>query len=73
MSVLRKLVAQVSSRTFSLVREVDPTPPHQFEVDNAKKESLIKELKKGERSGFVAAFDGEALLKDLHRRHAGKE
>ena len=43
-SVLRKLVGQVRSRTFSLVREVDPSVLRQFEVDDAKKESLIKEL-----------------------------
>ena len=72
MSVLPKLVGQVRSRTFSLVREVDPTALHQFEVEDAKKESLINELKKGDRSGFVAAFDGAAFLKNLHRKHARK-
>lgn len=73
MSFFRKLVVQVRSRTFSLVREVDPSALRQSEVEDAKKESLINELKKGERSGFVADFDGVAFLKDLHRRRAGKE
>ncbi len=73
MSVLRKLFGLVRSRTFSLVREVGPSTLRQFEVEETKKKSLIKELKKGERSGFMAAFDGDALLKDLHRRHADKE
>jgi antitoxin ParD1/3/4 len=72
MSVLRKLVAQVRSRTFSLVRKVDPSALHQFEVEDAKKESLINELKKGEWSGFVADFDGDTFLKGLYRKHARK-
>jgi len=62
----------VRSRTFSMAREVDPSAMRQLEVEDAKKESLVNELKKGERSGFVADFDGEAFLKDLHRKHARK-
>jgi len=38
----------------------------------AKTECLSKELKKGERSGFVSNFDGASFLKDLRRRHARK-
>jgi len=37
-----------------------------------KKQSLNKKLKKGERSGFLADFDGDAFLKDLHRKHVRK-
>jgi antitoxin ParD1/3/4 len=55
-----------------MAREVDPSAMRQLEVEDAKKESLINELKKGDRSGFVAAFDGEAFLKNLHRKHARK-
>jgi antitoxin ParD1/3/4 len=72
LSVLSKLVGLVRSRTFSLVRELDPSTLRQFEVKEAKKEILIKELEKGERSGFVADFDGEAFLKGLYRKHARK-
>ncbi len=72
MSVLCKLIGQLRSRTFSLVRVVDPSALRQFELEVAKKESLIKEFEKGERSGFVPAFDGDAFLKDIHRKHARK-
>ena len=72
MSVLRKLVGQLRSRTFSWVWEVDPSALRQFEMEDAKNEGLIKDLKKGERSGFVPDFDGDAFLKDLHRKHARK-
>ena len=72
MSVLRKLVGLVRSRTFSLMRVVDRSLLRQFVMEETKKESLIKELKKGERSGFVPDFDGDAFLKDLHRKHARK-
>lgn len=72
MSVLRKLVGQLRSRTYSWVWEVDISALRQFEMEDAKKESLIKVLKKGERSGFVADFDGDALLKGLHQKHARK-
>jgi antitoxin ParD1/3/4 len=71
-SFFRKLVVQVGSRTFSLVREVDPSALRQSEVEDAKKESLINELKKGERSGFVADYDRDAFLKDLRQKHASK-
>lgn len=73
MSALRKLVGLVRSRPFSCVRAADPSAQCQFEVEDAKKESLINELKKGERSGFVVAFDGEVFLKDLHRKHLGSD
>jgi antitoxin ParD1/3/4 len=43
-----------------------------FEVEETKKESLIKALKKGERSGFVADFDRNGFMEELHRKHARK-
>ena len=72
MSVLSKLVGLVRSRTFSLMRVVDRSLLRQFVMEETKKESLIKELKKGERSGFVPDFDGDALLKGLYQKHARK-
>ena len=72
MGVLRKLVGQLRYRTFSWVWEVDPSALRRFEMEVAKNEGLIKDLKKGERSGFVPDFDGDAFLKDLHRKHARK-
>lgn len=34
-----------------------------------KKKELIQELKKGEKSGFVKAFDRQIFLKDLHEKY----
>jgi antitoxin ParD1/3/4 len=64
-----KFVArQVKSGKFSSVSEVIRAALRLFEVEETKKERLIKALKKGERSGFVADFDADAFLKDLHRK-----
>jgi antitoxin ParD1/3/4 len=63
---------QVKSGKYTSVSEVIRAALRLFEVEETKKESLIKELKKGERSGFMADFDGDAFLKDLHRKHARK-
>ena len=63
---------QVKSGKFTSVSEVIRAALRLFEGEETKKESLVRELKKGERSGFVADFDGDAFLKDLHRKHARK-
>ena len=63
---------QVKSGKYASVSEVIRSALRLFEFEEAKKEGLIKELKKGERSGFVPDFDGDAFLKDLHRKHARK-
>ena len=33
---------------------------------------FIKELKKGEKSGFVKDFNRDTFLKDLHNKHLSK-
>nr|WP_317043455.1 hypothetical protein [Nonlabens spongiae] len=40
-----------------------------FEHQESKKAELIKELKKGEKSGFEENFDRNDLLKNLHEKH----
>lgn len=42
-------------------------------MKETKKETLIKELKKGECSGFVEDFNGDVFLKYLHRKHLGSD
>jgi len=37
-----------------------------------KKDDIIEELKKGERSGFVTDFDGDIFLNGLHLKHGRK-
>lgn len=63
---------QVKSGKFTSVSEVIRAALRLFEVEETKKERLIKELQKGERAGFVPDFDGDAFLKGLHRKHARK-
>ena len=62
---------QVRSGKFSSVSEVIRSALRLFEFEEAKKESLIKALKKGERSGFVSDFDRDGFMKDLHWKYAG--
>ncbi|MCB0767003.1 MAG: type II toxin-antitoxin system ParD family antitoxin [Flavobacteriales bacterium] len=63
---------QVKSGKFTSVSEVIRAALRLFEVEESKKESLIKELKKGERSGFVVDFDRNTFIKDLHRKRSAK-
>jgi antitoxin ParD1/3/4 len=39
-----------------------------FEHEESKKAELIKELKKGEESGFIKDFDRTSFLENLHQR-----
>ena len=63
---------QVKSGRFTSVSEVIRAALRLFEVEETKKESLIKELKKGERSGFLPEFDRNEFLTGLHRKHGRK-
>ncbi len=63
---------QVKSGKFTSVSEVIRAALRLFEVEETKKESLIKELKKGERSGFVLDFERKDFLPGLHRKHGRK-
>jgi hypothetical protein len=40
-----------------------------FEYEVSKKADLIKELKKGEKSGFIKDFDRDSFLRELHKKH----
>ena len=63
---------QVKSGKFSSASEVIRSALRLFEFEEIKKESLIKALKKGEQSGFIAHFDRAEFVKGLLRKHAGK-
>jgi antitoxin ParD1/3/4 len=63
---------QVKSGKFTSVSEVIRAALRLFEVEETQKESLVKELKKGERSGFVPDFDPKDFLAGLHRKHGRK-
>lgn len=63
---------QVQSGKFSSVSEVIRAALRTFEYEETKKAELIKELKKGEESGFVKNFDRDTFLNTLHQKHLAK-
>jgi len=63
---------QVKSGRYSSASEVVRTALRMFVQEESKKAELIKELKKGEKSGFVKGFNRDTFLKDLHNKHLSK-
>ncbi|MFV0573145.1 MAG: type II toxin-antitoxin system ParD family antitoxin [Xanthomarina gelatinilytica] len=60
---------QIKTGKYSSASEVVRAALRMFENEESKKTELIKELKKGEKSGFVENFDRKKLLKNLHQKH----
>tara|TARA_R110002050_G_scaffold96938_4_gene201609 strand:- start:1012 stop:1263 length:252 start_codon:yes stop_codon:yes gene_type:complete len=60
--------SQVKSGKYSSASEVVRAALRLFEEEESKKTSLIKELKKGEESGFIENFDREEFLKTMNRQ-----
>lgn len=60
---------QIKTGKYSSASEVVRAALRMFEHEESKKAELIKELKKGEKSGFVENFDRKELLKKLHQNH----
>ena len=63
---------QIQGGKFSSASEVIRTALRMFEHEEAKKTELIKELKKGEKSGFVKDFERQTFLNNLHEKHDHK-
>lgn len=61
---------KIKSGQYSSASEVVRAALRMFEHEESKKDELIKELKKGEKSGFISDFDRHKFLKDLHNKHA---
>ena len=59
----------VKTGKYSSASEVVRAALRIFEYEESKKTELIKELKKGEKSGLVKGFDREAFLNNLHQKH----
>ncbi|WP_136467328.1 type II toxin-antitoxin system ParD family antitoxin [Flagellimonas onchidii] len=59
---------QIKTGKYSSASEVVRAALRMFEHEESKKTELIKELKKGEKSGFVENFDRKKLLKNLHQK-----
>jgi antitoxin ParD1/3/4 len=64
---------QIKAGKFSSASEVIRAALRNFEFEEAKKVELIKQLKKGETSGFVKGFERESFLRGLHDKHARKQ
>ncbi len=63
---------QIKSGKYSSVSEVVRTALRMFEYEESKKSELIKELKKGEESGFIKDFDRTSFLENLHQKYLAK-
>ena len=63
---------QINSGKYSSASEVIRTALRIFEYEERKKEQLIKELEKGENSGFIETFDEESFLENLHQKYSAE-
>ena len=57
---------QIKTGKFSSASEVIRAALRTFEHEETKKTQLIKELKKGEKSGFIEDFDRNEFLNSIH-------
>jgi antitoxin ParD1/3/4 len=62
--------SQVNSGKFSSSSEVVRAALRLFEEEELKKKNLVKELSKGEKSGFVKEFNKDKFLKTMHKKHS---
>lgn len=60
---------QIQSGRFSSASEVVRAALRLFEEEENQKKELIKELRKGEKSGFVKDIDRKKFIKSLHNKH----
>jgi antitoxin ParD1/3/4 len=60
---------QIKTGKFSSASEVIRAALRMFEQTETQKTKLLKELKKGEQSGFAKDFDRQKFLKTLHQKH----
>ncbi len=69
----RLINQQIQTGRFSSASEVVRAALRLFEQEESKKIELIKELKTGEKSGFVKKFDRGEFIKNLHKKHIADE
>lgn len=60
---------KIKSGQYSSASEVIRAALRMFEYEETKKDELVKELKKGEKSGFIKDFDRNSYLKSIHEKH----
>ena len=61
--------SQVQSGRYNSASEVVRAALRLFEQEEKKKGELVKELVKGEKSGFIQDFDKKEFIKSLHTKH----
>jgi len=64
---------QIQSGRFSSASEVVRAALRLFEQEERQRNELIKELKKGEKSGFAQKFDRKKFIKNLHGKYISNE
>jgi antitoxin ParD1/3/4 len=69
----RFINTQLESGRYATASEVVRAALRLFEQSENRKNTLIKELKKGEKSGFVQNFDKQKFIKKLHQKHVKNE
>ncbi|MCT4665984.1 MAG: type II toxin-antitoxin system ParD family antitoxin [Flavobacteriales bacterium] len=62
--------SQIKAGKYTSASEVVRAALRMFEHEESKKTELIKELKKGENSGFITDFNKTDFLKTLHQKHS---
>lgn len=60
---------QVKSGKYNSASEVVRAALRMFEHEESKKIELIKELRKGEDSGFIMDFDRKSFIEKVHHKH----
>jgi len=60
---------QIESGRFSSASEVVRAALRLFEQEENQKKELVKELRKGENSGFVKDTDRKKFIRNLHKKH----
>ncbi len=65
--------SQIQSGRYASASEVVRAALRVFEQEENQKNELIKELKKGEKSGFVQRFDRRKFIKGLHSKYLTDE
>ncbi|WP_374400887.1 type II toxin-antitoxin system ParD family antitoxin [Flavobacterium sp.] len=64
--------SQIKNGKYSSASEVIRAALRMFEYEETKKSELIKELKKGEKSGFSASFNRETFKQNLHQKYSAE-
>ena len=64
--------SQIKNGKYSSASEVVRAALRMFEHEETKKTELIKELKKGEKSGFSSNFNRESFKQKLHQKYSAE-